>query len=155
MVVEETSVSTLTEHSPTNRNKRTRKLSRDKNLERIAIKDSVEEKKARRDNALKEGLQLLKYTSEVNDKVAWNKNYIANMIKKDPNFKKPLGVKNIICSVNMKYAVKDPVLLLRTTLMRYKTFGLASRKRVCTLEHIPNVLLDAMQLYIKSLQLSK
>ena len=58
--------------------------------------------------------------------------------------------------MNKKYVVKDdPVPLSRTRLMRYKTFRLASRKIIGAPEHISTVLLNAMRLYIKILQLSK
>ena len=137
-------------------NKKRRKSSRDKNIENVAKKKERQDRVMRRDNALKEGLQLLKYREEVNKKVAQNKNYIIEMTKKDPNFKKPMGVRSIICSMNKKYGVKnDESPLSRTTLMRYKTFGLAGRQRVGAPEYIPTILLNAMRLHIKIVQLSK
>ena len=39
--------------------------------------------------------------------------------------------------------------------MQYKTFGLAGRQRVGAPEYIPTILLNAMQLHIKIVQLSK
>ena len=152
-----TTASTLTEYSSQKKRiKKTRKSSRDKNAERRAMKSASMERQNRRDQALSEGLALLEYADQMKKKVARNKSYVYNQIKKDANFKKPMGVRNIVCAMNKKYGVKgDERPISRTTLSRYKLVGIANRQKVGAPEHIPTGLLNTMQLHIKVLQLSK
>ena len=92
-------------------------MPRDKNTERVATKELVEDKKNRRDEALSEGLKLFEYTEEVKKKIAHNKNYVTWSIQTDSNFKKPLGVQSIISSINKKYGAEgDKRPVSRTTL---------------------------------------
>ena len=66
----------------------------------MVIKEDSIQKNKRCDDALSEGLQLLEYADTVKKKVARNKNYINEMIEKDPDFNKYLGVQNIVISMN-------------------------------------------------------
>ena len=88
-------------------------------------------------------------------KVVRDKRYVVKQIKKDVNFKKPMGVRNIICAMNKKYGVKgDERPVSRTTLSRYKLVGIANRRKVGAPEHIPTASLNIIRLHIKVLQLS-
>ena len=86
-----TTVSTLTESLQIKRRKKTQKLSRDKNVEHVAIKEAPNEKEKRQDAALSEGLQLLEYPEEVKRKVACNKSYMTHQIKRILLSRSPWG----------------------------------------------------------------
>ena len=76
-----TTASTLTEQSSQiKRRKKTRKSPRDKNTERIAMKEASNERQKRRDQALSEGLQLLEYSEQMKKKVARDKRYVVKQI---------------------------------------------------------------------------
>ena len=110
----------------------------------------------RHKRALSEGLKLLEYTEEVKKKLSRNKNYVTQSIWKDPNFKKPLGVQNIICAMNKKDRVKgDKQPISRTTLLQYKLVGIVNWQKVGAPKHIPTAILNTMQMHIQVLQLSK
>ena len=87
-----TTASTLTEQSSQiKRRKKTRKSSRDKNTERIAMKEASNERQKRRDQALSEGLQLLEYSEQMKIKVVRNKRYVYNQIKRMLISRSPWG----------------------------------------------------------------
>ena len=57
----------------------------------MVIKEDSIQKNKRCDDALSEGLQSLEYAYIVKKKAVRDKNYVNEMIEKDPDFKKLLG----------------------------------------------------------------
>ena len=99
--------------------KQRRKSVKDKNTERLLLKEKKESELECKNLALKSAFKLLDYAEEEKKKVSRNKKYIEDQVKRDPNYIKPLVLRAIVSQVNKEYGtdtVKNPV--SRTTLMR-------------------------------------
>ena len=99
--------------------KQRRKSVKDKNTERLLLKEKKESELECKNLALKSAFKLLDYAEEEKKKVSRNKKYIEDQVKRDPNYIKPLVLRAIVSQVNKEYdtdTVKNPV--SRTTLMR-------------------------------------
>ena len=96
------------------------------------------------------------YVDNIRKQLRHNRLYIQREIERDEDFKMPMRVAGIVQYINGKYGVeKDARPLSRTSLNRYYKIGIDKQKSVGTPLSIPMVLLNAMRLYIKVLQLSK
>ena len=134
--------------------KQRRKSVKDKNTERVLLKEKKESELELKNRALKSGFKLLEYAKEEKGRLSTND--IKDQVKRDPNYVKPLGLRAIVSQVNEEYGtdtVEKP--LTKTTLMRYYNNDIKERKKVGAPPSIPLALLNTMRLHIKVLQLSK
>ena len=146
--------SSITEESPVSKKKR--RSPKDKNIQRIEIKELAIERKIRHKEALNEGLELMAYADDVKKKMRHNSKYIKQEKKRNKDFKMPIKVRGILEYINKKYGVEsDKTPLSRTSLTRYHQIGVDKRKSVGAPPSIPMALLNAVRLHILVLQASK
>ena len=160
ITVDNDEVSTLNTESESSADaqpkKQRKKSAKEKNAERVAQRQMMVQMNKQRNDALKEGQELYEYACSVKQKVKRNKKYIKQEIQRNDLFIVPMNTRQIVSHVNKKYGVRgDEKVLSKSSLLRYYNEGIKERKKMGAPPTVPLILLNAMRLHIKVLQISK
>ena len=136
---------------------RVRRSSREMNRKRIEKKVAKAQLKQRSDAALKEGMELWTYAREIEVMKRENNNYVEEMVQKNPNFIRPMTIRQIVAHVTEKHMLPGDKPISKTTLHRFCSAGglVENRKRQGPPNKVPMALLNTMRLHMKVQQVSK